>query len=199
MEKSNGSCDVTGMRRHHVSTDLGNCAEGPAREWSHNSSVLCFYTQPFNSGRPNEYSLITKNKKSSLWRASKQRNGITRKGVIIQRGLPKKIQNLFSKNCLFIVTCLNVSHLPSTLHLMQYTYQDIFPLLKIVFKLVGFDAFYSFYHFLFHPFHVSKMFPSEDFFHLWIFKSHSGWDWVTKECGAQESWHFWSKTAEHSV
>ena len=34
--------------------------------------------------------------------------------------------NLFIKNCVFILTCLNVSQLQSTLHLTQYTYQDIF-------------------------------------------------------------------------
>ena len=50
-------------------------------------------------------------------------------------------QNLFIKNCLFILTCLNVSHLQSTLHLMQYTYQDLFPLLKTILELIDFDAF----------------------------------------------------------
>ena len=30
------------------------------------------------------------------------------------------------KNCVFICTCLNFSHLQSTLHVMQYTYQGIF-------------------------------------------------------------------------
>ena len=40
------------------------------------------------------------------------------------RGDPKP-QNLFIKYCVFILTCLNFSHLQSTLHFMQYTYQDI--------------------------------------------------------------------------
>ena len=40
-----------------------------------------------------------------------------------------------------ILTCLNFIHLQSTVHLIQYTYQDIFSLLKTVFKLVNFDAF----------------------------------------------------------
>ena len=56
------------------------------------------------------------------------------------RGDAKKPRNLFIKNCAFILTCLNFSHLQSTLHLMQNTYWDIFfhyskqffPLLKIV-------------------------------------------------------------------
>ena len=42
------------------------------------------------------------------------------------RRYPKIPKNLFIKNCVFILTCLNFSHLQSTLHLMQYTYQDVF-------------------------------------------------------------------------
>ena len=57
-------------------------------------------------------------------------------------GGPKKPPwDLFIKNCVFILTCLNFSHLQSALHLMQYTYQDAFPLLKTVLELVSFDAF----------------------------------------------------------
>ena len=41
-------------------------------------------------------------------------------------GGPPKKQNLFIKNCVFILTCLNFSNLQSTLHWMQYTYWDIF-------------------------------------------------------------------------
>ena len=37
--------------------------------------------------------------------------------------------------------CLKLGHLQSTLHLMQYTYQDIFALLRTVSELVDFDAF----------------------------------------------------------
>ena len=43
----------------------------------------------------------------------------------IEGGSPKP-QNLFIKSCVFILTCLNFSHLQSTLHLMQYTYLDVF-------------------------------------------------------------------------
>ena len=39
------------------------------------------------------------------------------------------------KNCVFILTCLNFSHLQSPLHLMHYTDEDVFPLLKTVFEL----------------------------------------------------------------
>ena len=81
------------------------------------------------------------------------------------RGDQKNL-NLFIKNCVFILTCLNFSHIQSTLHLMEYTYQDFFPLLKTVFELINFDAFWCVCHFLFHLFHISKMFPFEDFIHL---------------------------------
>ena len=37
-----------------------------------------------------------------------------------------KTQNLFIKNCVSTLMCLNFSHLPSIFHLMQYTYTDIF-------------------------------------------------------------------------
>ena len=41
------------------------------------------------------------------------------------RGNPKNPEFIY-KNCLFILICLNFSHLQSTLHLMQCTYWDIF-------------------------------------------------------------------------
>ena len=55
------------------------------------------------------------------------------------KGDPRKPE--FIKDCVFILTCLNFSHFQNTLYLMQYTYQDIFPLLRTVFELIGFDAF----------------------------------------------------------
>ena len=39
---------------------------------------------------------------------------------------PKKAWNLFIKNCVFILTWLNLTHLQRTLQLMQYTYWDVF-------------------------------------------------------------------------
>ena len=50
-------------------------------------------------------------------------------------GWPPKNRNLFIKICVFILTRLNFSHLQSTLHLMQYSHWDVFPLLKTVFKV----------------------------------------------------------------
>ena len=41
-------------------------------------------------------------------------------------GGTQKHQNVFIKNCVFILKCLNFSHLQSTLHLIQYTYWDVF-------------------------------------------------------------------------
>ena len=38
----------------------------------------------------------------------------------------QRTQNLFIKTCVFILTCLNFSHLQHTLLLMKYTYQDVF-------------------------------------------------------------------------
>ena len=43
----------------------------------------------------------------------------------VWEGTPQT-RNLFIKVCVFILTRLNFSHYQSTLHLIQYTYQDIF-------------------------------------------------------------------------
>ena len=56
-------------------------------------------------------------------------------------GRPKVTRNLVMKNCVFIPACLNFRHLQSTLHLMQYTHGDSFPVLNTVFELIGFDTF----------------------------------------------------------
>ena len=57
-----------------------------------------------------------------------------------KRGGPKT-QNSFIKNYVIILTCLNFSHLQSTLHLIQYTYEGVFSTAQKVFELVNFDAF----------------------------------------------------------
>ena len=54
---------------------------------------------------------------------------------------PQNPQNVFIKDCVFVVTCLNFSHPQSTLHLMQYIYRDIFSTAQNSFELVYFDAF----------------------------------------------------------
>ena len=91
------------------------------------------------------------------------------------------------KNCVFILTCLNFSHLQSTLHLMQYTYRDIFPLLQSFWTCQFWCLLKCFCRFLFHLFHISKMFPFEVFFHQRKQinkKSSSVWDQVNREWGA---------------
>ena len=60
--------------------------------------------------------------------------------LFVQGADPPK-QNVFIKNCVFILTCLNFSHLQSTLYLMQYTYRDVFSTLRTVFEITDFDAF----------------------------------------------------------
>ena len=49
-------------------------------------------------------------------------------------GDPKNLSRIYLKNgVLILLVYLNFSHLQSTLHLMKYTYQDIFSLLITVF------------------------------------------------------------------
>ena len=64
-----------------------------------------------------------------------------------------------------MLTCLNFSHIQSTLHMMQFSYQDFFSIVQKQFLnsliLMHFSASSAF---LFHLFQISKMFPSEDFF-----------------------------------
>ena len=89
-------------------------------------------------------------------------------------------------NLLF--TCLNFSHLQSTLHWMQYTYRDIFSTAQNSFRTCQFWC-------LLLPllFFVSPLPPRWNV-SLWgVFhhpgkqtnkKSHLGWDWVNREaCG----------------
>ena len=71
------------------------------------------------------------------------------------------------KYCVFILICLNFSHLQNTLHLMQYTYREVFSHCSKQFLnssiLMPFKCLCCF---LFHLFHIGKPFPPfEDFFH----------------------------------
>ena len=101
------------------------------------------------------------------------------------------------KNCVFILTCLNFSHLQSTLHLMQYTcnMEMFFPLLKTVSGLIDSDAFlvtptfcftFSTTARLFHPGKQTKE----------VTWGEIGW---TGRVGHGGHAAFWSKTAEHSA
>ena len=56
-----------------------------------------------------------------------QRHDFVQQSTNVQgRRIQKIPQNLFIKYCVFILTYLNFSYLQSTLHLMQYTHQDVF-------------------------------------------------------------------------
>ena len=82
---------------------------------------------------------------------------------------------------------------------MQYSYRDIFSTAESGFELAGFNALWCFCSFLFHLFHISKTFPSEDFSHQGNKKSFSGPDGVNSEHRARGSCCLWSETAEYSV
>ena len=105
------------------------------------------------------------------------------------------------KNCVCILTCLNVSHLQSTLHVMQCTYGDVFPLLKTVSELIDFDAFWCFCHFfLVSPLpHGQNVSPWGLYSSRETRKGSLGRHQVNREGGARGPCCFWSKTAEHSA
>ena len=99
-------------------------------------------------------------------------------------GEPPKTELIY-KNCVLILTCSNFSHLQSALHLMPCTYQDGFsPAQKQCLNLLILMPFSASATFLFHLFHISKMFPFEDFFPLGKQRSRSAWDQVNREGGA---------------
>ena len=82
------------------------------------------------------------------------------------RGDPPK-PDFIHKNCIFILTCLNFSHLQSTLYLMQYNYRESFPLCKTGFwthQLWSLLVLLPFFYVLLYHCHTGKTFPSEDFF-----------------------------------
>ena len=80
---------------------------------------------------------------------------------------------------------------------MQNTYQDIFPLLKTGFFLMPFRVFVVF---LFHLFHIGKMFPLQDFIHPGKQTNNARGEigWIGR-VGHGDYAGFWSKTAEHSA
>ena len=84
--------------------------------------------------------------------------------MLMFKGRPPKTWHLFIKYCVFILTCLNFSHLQSTLHLMQYTYRDIFPLLKTVLNLLILIPFRASAIFCFTSSTSAKCFPLRTFF-----------------------------------
>ena len=61
--------------------------------------------------------------------------------ICYMRGNPPKTQNLFVKKLCIHSYMFKLQSLSKYSLLMQYTYQDIFPLLKKVFELIDFDTF----------------------------------------------------------
>ena len=89
------------------------------------------------------------------------------------------IQSLFINNCVLILSCLSFSHLQSTLHLRQYTYQDVFPTAHNSFWTCRFQCLLVLLLFFVSPL------PHQQSISLWgLFspretkKSSSGWDEV---------------------
>ena len=122
------------------------------------------------------------------------------KGHILQEGIPKH-WNLFIKNCVFILTCLNFSHLQSTLHLMQYTYRDIFPTARNSYWTHRFwccSVLLQFFCFTSSTW--AKCLPLRTFFIRGNNKKFAWGEirWIGR-VGHRGSCHFGSKTAEHSV
>ena len=116
------------------------------------------------------------------------------------RGDPKKLEFIY-KNYVFILTCLNFSHLQSTLHLMQYSYQDVVSTAQNSFWTLQFWCLLVLLPFFcFTSSTSSKCFPLRTFF-IWGNgkKRWLGQDWVNREGGSRELYHFWSKTTEHSA
>ena len=118
--------------------------------------------------------------------------------IRIYKERPKK-QNLFIKNCLFILTCLNFSHLQSTLHLIQCTCRDIFHCSKHLLNSSILMPLSTSVIFRFASSTLAKFFPLRNFFH-WGNKQKSllGQDLVNRKGGAWGSCRFWSKPPEHS-
>ena len=100
------------------------------------------------------------------------------------RGGTQKPWNLFINHCVFILTRLNFSPLQSTLHVMQCTYWDFFPLLR-----TGLNPSISIPSstsaiFCFTSFTSAKRFSLRTFFHWGNKKSRLGWDRVNRKGGA---------------
>ena len=116
----------------------------------------------------------------------------------VVQGRPPKTEFIY-KNCVFILTFKLQS--PSkyspvdAIHLW-----DFFPLRKTSFWTCWFWCLLVVLPFLFHLFHIGKMFPFEDFFHpRKQKKSRLGQDRVNRERGARGSCCFGSKIDQHSV
>ena len=82
-----------------------------------------------------------------------------------------KIQNLLLKS-VFILTCSNFRRLPSTLHLMYYTYQDLFSTFQNIFWTCEFWWLLVLLPFFVSPSLYQQHFPLRTFF-IWVNKKKS--------------------------
>ena len=90
--------------------------------------------------------------------------------------------------------CLNFSYFQSTLHLMQYTYQDTFSTAQSSFWICWFWYLLVLLpYFCFTSSTLAKLFPLRDFLIWGNEKSLFGWDQVNRESGAWGSCRFLSK------
>ena len=103
----------------------------------------------------------------------------------------KKLELVYKILC---ITCLNFIHLQSTLHLIQYTYWDLFSTAQ--FWAHWFWCLLVLLQFFFSPPHWQNISPGGHFSPRET-KSHLGRDWVNREGGARGSSCFWSETTEH--
>ena len=87
------------------------------------------------------------------------------------------------KNCVFILTCLNFSHL------QILSIWCSAPVLKRFLNLLILMPFSASAIFLFHLSTSAKCFPLRTYFN---------WEWIGR-VGHEGSCYFWSKTAEHSA
>ena len=117
----------------------------------------------------------------------------------VYEGRPQNPEFMYKKFVL-ILTCLNFSCLRSTLHLMQYTYGDIFSYGLKQFLNSSISMPFSFSTIFCFTSSTSTNVSLWGLFYSMKYKqSYWRWDQVNREGGAWGSCHFWSKTAEHSV
>ena len=115
------------------------------------------------------------------------------------KGGPPKTRNLFTKNYACILTCFNFSPLQSTLHLNAvHLSRHYFHCTERFLNSSILMSFSASAVFFFHLFYISKMFPSEDFFHPRKQKKTQLLGMRSGEYGGG-SGCFWSITFEHSV
>ena len=108
----------------------------------------------------------------------------------IEGGSPKP-QNLFIKSCVFILTCLNFSHLQSTLCLMEYTCWSVFCTAQNSFWIQWFWCLLVLLLFFVSPLAQNGETKKVSWGKIgWIGK-------VGHRCGSHACF-FWSNTTEHS-